>query len=962
MGAVLLPIATVAMGAAPARTLWVDLNTDDYPDLIRFVAGGRAQYLLNDRAGGFEPASGIELPAPLHSATLQDLDHDGTPELILGGEEYAYVVGLDADRPELLYRIPAGGAVEVTDYDLDGEADLLVGDRLFRWDGGDFAAVELPPLGSDEPAELEAADLDMAPAHELGSTRGADDPGELDSRPDRPTGPAQIADGAVSSAKLADGAVQSRHLSSELRYPGGIFGAIPEDEGSARVSGAGSNDDGADGVVIAGTHDAKGVSGDLVVGGDLRVHGAGVSSFDGGLGVGTPAAENPLTVETEGTDVGGRSGFDQVVARFRDTDSASAIAVDADAGANAQLYLSEAGNAQWAIANRADEDRFEIARLEADGSTVSTRITVEADPTGGHVGIGTENPRVPVEVIGAGTNSGGGYYDEVVARFTNQNTEPFVSSAIAIDHFEAAAKSSLYFSRAGEAKCGFEYRSGAGSEFEADEFRIGYMTSFGLGINPTISIAEDGDVGIGGNVAIGSAAASGIPLDVAGLGSDLGSLPGESHVVTRVKNSVWDHSALSIDSQGPLDSRLYLSNDGVAQWSIGNRAAQGNQLEIAWADPDAANIVPVITIDDVSSTAAGGIYVKVGGGTGVPKNLLDVRGEGTDVGGVPDKNQVVARFKNGEDGLLSAISVDGQPGLGARIYLAESGQAEWALLNKPTDESKFKIAHVEDDGEFDPALTITTRGKVGIGANADSPEYPLHVNGEGVDFGTRFNNVSAQLAVSSDGFAGGTGIALTTNAETGRSTIGFGYDDKLRFSLGRHASTSETFRLNFHDDDDTTILFSASPTSQEFAVTKLRVWGGADLVEDFDAAGVNLVPGSVVVFDPDDPRTIAQSVRPYDRRVAGIVSGAGGLDPGLHLGSGTEISGDTPVAMAGRVYVRCTSENGPIRPGDLLTTSSTPGVAMRATDRARAPGAVVAKAIDSLEAGEGLVLALVALQ
>ena len=75
--------------------------------------------------------------------------------------------------------------------------------------------------------------------------------------------------------------------------------------------------------------------------------------------------------------------------------------------------------------------------------------------------------------------------------------------------------------------------------------------------------------------------------------------------------------------------------------------------------------------------------------------------------------------------------------------------------------------------------------------------------------------------------------------------------------------------------------------------------------------------------------------------------------------------GLTAVALTGRVYVRCNAENGPIEPGDLLTTSSTGGVAMRATDPARAFGAVFGKALSrfSAEDGEeGLVLVLVSLQ
>jgi hypothetical protein len=117
-----------------------------------------------------------------------------------------------------------------------------------------------------------------------------------------------------------------------------------------------------------------------------------------------------------------------------------------------------------------------------------------------------------------------------------------------------------------------------------------------------------------------------------------------------------------------------------------------------------------------------------------------------------------------------------------------------------------------------------------------------------------------------------------------------------------------------------------------------------------------------MVIDDESPGRLRASSNPYDRKVAGVVSGAGGVRPGIRLGQEGMLDGDTPVAMAGRVYVKCTTENGPIRAGDLLTTSGRTGHAMRATDAERSHGAVIGKAMSALEQGEGLVLVLVNLQ
>lgn len=142
----------------------------------------------------------------------------------------------------------------------------------------------------------------------------------------------------------------------------------------------------------------------------------------------------------------------------------------------------------------------------------------------------------------------------------------------------------------------------------------------------------------------------------------------------------------------------------------------------------------------------------------------------------------------------------------------------------------------------------------------------------------------------------------------------------------------------------------------------LEIRGGADLVEGFATRGSAIEPGTVLVIDAAGTGELVTSSRAYDARVAGIVSGAGGVSPGLRLGQEGVLDGDTQVALTGRVYARCSTENGPIRPGDLLTTANLAGHAMKATDTRRALGAILGKAMTPLDEETGLVLVLVALQ
>jgi hypothetical protein len=145
--------------------------------------------------------------------------------------------------------------------------------------------------------------------------------------------------------------------------------------------------------------------------------------------------------------------------------------------------------------------------------------------------------------------------------------------------------------------------------------------------------------------------------------------------------------------------------------------------------------------------------------------------------------------------------------------------------------------------------------------------------------------------------------------------------------------------------------------------TIVEITGGSDLAERFDVSDlVEPEPGTLLVIDENYPGKLKSSSQPYDTKVAGVVSGAGGVQPGLTLHQAGVVEGDQIVAIAGRVYVKAEAFSGAIQPGDLLTTSSIRGHAMKAANHDRAYGAVIGKAMTSLDQGTGLVLVLVNLQ
>ncbi|MEH2001665.1 MAG: hypothetical protein V7L00_23475 [Nostoc sp.] len=135
----------------------------------------------------------------------------------------------------------------------------------------------------------------------------------------------------------------------------------------------------------------------------------------------------------------------------------------------------------------------------------------------------------------------------------------------------------------------------------------------------------------------------------------------------------------------------------------------------------------------------------------------------------------------------------------------------------------------------------------------------------------------------------------------------------------------------------------------------------ADCAEDFDIVGlVKVEPGTVMVIDSEG--ALRESDCAYDKRVAGVISGAGKYKPGIVLDKKESSNNRMPIALLGKVYCKVDAQYGAIEVGDLLTTSPTPGHAMRTSDPFKAFGAVIGKALRPLEEGQGLIPILIALQ
>jgi len=126
--------------------------------------------------------------------------------------------------------------------------------------------------------------------------------------------------------------------------------------------------------------------------------------------------------------------------------------------------------------------------------------------------------------------------------------------------------------------------------------------------------------------------------------------------------------------------------------------------------------------------------------------------------------------------------------------------------------------------------------------------------------------------------------------------------------------------------------------------------GGADVAEAFEVENKinDYSPGEVLVISTNNDRRVEKCRAPYSTLVIGVYA----TKPGVLLSERdieADLSDTIPVGIVGVIPTKVSGENGPIRRGDLLVTSSTPGHAMKGTDRERMFGATLGKALENFD-------------
>ncbi|MGE5041732.1 MAG: beta strand repeat-containing protein [Candidatus Levyibacteriota bacterium] len=203
---------------------------------------------------------------------------------------------------------------------------------------------------------------------------------------------------------------------------------------------------------------------------------------------------------------------------------------------------------------------------------------------------------------------------------------------------------------------------------------------------------------------------------------------------------------------------------------------------------------------------------------------------------------------------------------------------------------------------------------------------------------TLIRNTAGSITMQNVGTSGAQGDpgVLTVEGNTGSSTT---YNLITAYNSNTRSDAAAVFRVRADGNIYGEAAFNAT---------------GADYAEYFPSTDSSITAGEVVTADSNDPATasIKRSASAYDNKILGVISSNPAFIGNAHSESDPNAK---LVSLQGQVSTSVNNENGIIHKGDYLTTSSTAGVAMKASK----PGLMVGRALEDFTGTTGTISVLV---
>ena len=388
--------------------------------------------------------------------------------------------------------------------------------------------------------------------------------------------------------------------------------------------------------------------------------------------------------------------------------------------------------------------------------------------------------------------------------------------------------------------------------------------------------------------------------------------------------------------QGCSNNEVLKWNDGTSVWACATDNTSAGAGVSTIQEGDATVDGSTTTIDflaadfTVTSSPAGEANISIDyANSGILRNTDLISGDGA--GGTSSGSGI--ETGTGGIGLLQGCANNEVLKWNDSTNVWACGSSNYSKLTSITSTNV-----VDDTGNTaDQAMTdvdVTTQ------TASDATEALLQVN---FDYSTQAATSSWHLHVAENGTALGIDNVVCTLGDDDATTGVLGCGNVIVVKL----DSGQIFDYGLDE------LAGTSTTVARINV--IGYWSpvttGADLAEYYYAADGSINPGDVVSLDPEFPAGIRKSTGKGDETVLGVIS----TEPGMILGDiqkdnkGVRILSDAekanvgerralPLALAGRIPVNVSTENGPIVAGDYLTASSIPGVAMKATKSGRVLG------------------------
>jgi hypothetical protein len=262
------------------------------------------------------------------------------------------------------------------------------------------------------------------------------------------------------------------------------------------------------------------------------------------------------------------------------------------------------------------------------------------------------------------------------------------------------------------------------------------------------------------------------------------------------------------------------------------------------------------------------------------------------------------------------------------------------------------------------ALSTYSNGVLGI-ANDLAGAGIFGINnagGEGV-VGRGFSDFAAAVVGRNDGTYAGVkavngmsgGVGLLAQANVDFATNGTALVAELE---GANPGDIAVFKANGAN------VARIDHTGKAYFNNSTQV-GGADVAEYFAVEGSRTAyePGDVLVISMSTDRTVEKSSTPYSNLVSGVFATKAGLLLTEENAEKNDLSHLVPMGVIGVIPTKVSTEGGAIRRGDMLVTSSTPGVAMKGDPEKVRTGQVLGKALqDYNTSGIGKINVLVSVK